>query len=240
MKKSVLAFPLVSILALVSQAEEPVAKEPYNFGIALASPLQRPEASDDIEGFRFGGFFGVNRNVTGFDLGFAEVCSFESVGSFKGAQLSAISWTESNFTGFQLAAFANIVKGSTDAMQMAFANAVWEDCRGFQLGIVNYTVGLKGCQLGLVNWNDLASYGWDIGLVNANQMEFSGCALGVLNYAESHRGLAVGLVNCAYDVNGCQIGLVNACDHMHGVQFGLVNMICGSPLPIMVIANAWF
>ena len=47
-------------------------------------------------------------------------------------------------------------------------------------------------------------------------------------------------VNVAYDVTGCQLGLVNACDHMHGVQFGLINMICGSKLPIMVIANAWF
>ena len=240
MKKSLLALSLLSLFAVSSKADE----RSWNWsplGIGIAAPVQLPWTETDVYGLRFGGLFGWNRNVYGLDLGLAEICSNESVGNFAGVQASAMSWTEGNAYGLQVAGLANVVKGGTWALQAAFANAVWEDCRGLQLGAINYTVGLKGCQIGLVNWNDLASYGLDIGLVNANQMEFTGWSFGALvNYAESYRGFALGLVNCAYDVTGCQIGLVNACDHMHGVQFGLVNMICGSPLPIMVIANAWF
>ena len=240
MKKSLLVLSLLSLFAVSSKADE----RSWNWsplGIGIAAPIQLPWMDSDVYGLRFGGLFGCSRTVYGLDVGLAEICSNEAVGNFAGVQASALSWTEGNAYGLQVAGLANVVKGSTWALQAAFANAVWDDCRGLQLGAVNYTVGLKGCQFGLVNWNNLASYGFDVGLINANQMEFTGWSFGALvNYAETCRGLSCGLVNCAYDVTGCQLGLVNACDHMHGVQFGLINMICGSPLPIMVIANAWF
>lgn len=240
MKKSLLVLSLLSALALSSSADD----RSWNWsplGVGIAAPVQLPFMETDVYGIRFGGLFGCNRNVYGIDVGLAEICSNESVGNFAGIQASALSWTEGNAYGLQFGVLANVVKGSTFAWQTAFANAVWEDCRGLQFGAINYTVGLKGLQVGLVNWNELASYGLDIGLINANQMDFAGWSFGaIVNYADTYRGFACGLVNCAYDVTGFQLGLINACDHMHGVQIGLINLICGSPLPIMVLANAWF
>ena len=116
------------------------------------------------------------------------------------------------------------------------------DAAGLQIGAVNYAGNFAGLQVGgIINWNELATYGLQIGLINANQMEFKGWALGALvNHADKLHGFNCGLINVAYDCTGCQVGVFNACDHMHGVQFGLVNLICESKLPVMVLCNAWF
>ena len=240
MKKStmMMAVALAIGLGVSAKAEERSwAWSPV--GIGIAAPIQLPFVDSDVYGLRLGGLFGYNRDVYGIDVGVAEVCS----GGFRGLQVSAMSWIErSDVYGVQASALANVVNASTIALQIAPVNVVWEDAVGAQLGAINFTTDFRGVQVGgLINWNDLASYGLQLGLVNANQQEFYGWSFGgIVNYADSFSGLACGLVNVAYDVTGCQIGVFNACDHMHGVQFGLVNMICGSKLPIMVIANAWF
>ena len=240
MKKStmMMAVALAISLGVSAQAEErswvwsPV-------GIGIAAPIQLPYVDSDVYGLRLGGLFGYNHDVWGLDVGVAEVCS----GGFRGLQVAGLSWVErDNVYGMQASALANVVNASTIALQVAPVNVVWEDALGAQFGLVNFTTEFRGLQCGgIINWNDLASYGLQVGLVNANQQEFFGWTFGaVVNYADTFNGLACGLVNVAYDVTGCQIGLFNACDHMHGVQFGLVNLICGSKLPIMVLANAWF
>ena len=240
MKKStmMMAVALAIGLGVSAKAEERSwAWSPI--GIGLAAPIQLPYVESDVYGLRLGGFFGYNHDVYGLDLGVAEVCS----GGFRGLQVSALSWTDHDSVyGVQVAGLANVVNASTKALQIAPLNVVWEEAVGAQLGLVNVTTEFKGLQLGgIINWNDLASYGLQLGLVNANQQEFYGWNFGALvNYADSFNGFACGLVNVAYDVKGCQLGVFNACDRMHGVQIGLVNLICGSKLPIMVIANAWF
>ena len=240
MKKStmMMAVALAIGLGVSAKAEERSwAWSPL--GIGIAAPIQLPFVDSDVYGLRFGGLFGYNRDVYGLDAGVAEVCS----GGFRGLQVAAMSWTEGGSVyGVQASALANVVNASTIALQLAPVNVVWEEAVGAQLGLVNCTTEFKGLQLGgIINWNDLASYGLQLGLINANQQEFFGWNFGALvNYADSFKGFACGLVNVAYDATGCQLGLVNACDHMHGVQLGLINLICGSKLPIMVIANAWF
>lgn len=240
MKKStmMMAVALAIGLGVSAKAEERSwAWSPI--GIGLAAPIQLPYVESDVYGLRLGGFFGYNHDVYGLDLGVAEVCS----GGFRGLLVSALSWVDhDDVYGAQLAGLANIVNASTKALQVAPLNVVWEEAVGAQLGLVNVTAEFTGLQVGgIVNWNDLASYGLEIGAVNANQQEFYGWAFGgLVNYADSFNGFACGFVNVAYDVTGCQLGVFNACDRMHGVQIGLVNLICGSKLPIMVIANAWF
>ena len=240
MKKSTMMMAVALAIGLgVSAKAEERAWAWSPLGIGIAAPIQLPFVDSDVYGLRLGGLFGYNRDVYGIDVGVAEICS----GGFRGLQVAAMSWTErDDVYGVQASALANVVNASTVALQLAPVNVVWEDAAGIQLGAVNFTTDFRGVQLGgIINWNDLASYGLQLGLVNANQQEFYGWNFGaIVNYADSFNGFACGLVNVAYDVTGCQLGLVNACDHMHGVQFGLINMICGSKLPIMVIANAWF
>ena len=240
MKKSTMMMAVALAIGLGGSAQAEERSWAWSpVGIGLAAPIQIPFVESDVYGLRLGGLFGYNHDVYGLDLGVAEVCS----GGFRGLQVSALSWVDNdNVYGVQAGALANVVNACTKALQVAPLNVVWEEALGAQLGLVNVTTEFCGLQLGgLVNWNDLASYGLQLGAVNANQQEFYGWAFGgLVNYADSFNGFACGLVNVAYDVRGCQLGVFNACDRMHGVQIGLVNMICGSKLPIMVIANAWF
>ena len=206
-------------------------------GIGIAAPIQLPFIESDVYGLRIGGLFGYNHDVYGLDVGVAEVCS----GNFAGLQASMLSWTEGDAYGLQFGALANVVSGNSIALQAGLVNVDHGDAGGLQLGFVNYDSNYKGAQVGVLNWNDLASYGFELGLVNANQDEYFGWTFGALvNYANKFKGFGLGLVNVAYEVSGCQFGLVNACDKMHGVQFGLINLICESKLPIMVLANASF
>ena len=240
MKKSTMMMAVALAIGLGGSAQAEERSWAWSpVGIGIAAPIQIPFVESDVYGLRLGGLFGYNHDVYGLDLGVAEVCS----GGFRGLQVSALSWVDNdNVYGVQAGALANVVNACTKALQVAPLNVVWEEALGAQLGLVNVTTEFCGLQLGgLVNWNDLASYGLQLGAVNANQQEFYGWAFGgLVNYADSFDGFACGFVNVAYDVKGCQLGVFNACDHMHGVQIGLVNMICGSKLPIMVIANAWF
>ena len=207
-------------------------------GIGIAAPVQLPFSDSDVYGLRIGGLFGYNHDVYGLDAGVAEVCS----GDFAGLQTAAFSWTDGDVYGVQLSALANVVSGNAYALQAAFANTDWGDAVGVQLGVANYNSTYRGVQFGgIINWNDLPSYGLEIGLINANQDEYLGWALGALvNYSGAFRGFGFGLINVAYEARGCQLGLINACDTMHGVQLGLINLICNSRLPIMVLVNAWF
>ena len=241
MKKSAVAvmFGLAAALSFAEPARTDDRSWRWSpVGIGISAPLQLPFIESDVYGLRIGGFFGYNNDVCGLDLGLAEVCA----GDFRGAQVSAMSWTEGNAYGLQLAPLANVVNGRSITLQVAFANVDWDDAGGLQLGVVNYDANYAGVQVGgLINWNNANSYGLELAVINANQDEFYGWSFGALvNYSDKYRGCGIGLVNVAYEVTGLQLGLVNACDRLHGVQFGLVNLICESKLPIMVLANASF
>lgn len=239
MKKlmGMMSVALAMGLGLSAQAEE--RAWPWSpVGIGLAAPLQIPLMDSDVYGLRLDGFFGHSASVYGLDLGVAGMCTED----FIGLQGAAMTWTEGNACGLQVSSLANVVHGRATGVQVGSVNVVWDDAVGVQLGSVNYTVNMRGLQVAnVINWNNLASYGLEISPINANQMEFTGAMFGgIVNYADSARGFSCGFVNVAYDYTGCQLGVVNACDHMHGVQIGFINLICGSKLPIMVVANAWF
>ena len=235
MKKTLIAAALAAGIAGFAGAEDRAwAWSPL--GIGIAAPLQLPFTDTDIYGLRFGGVFGWNAAVYGIDAG---VASLET-GSFSGIQGAAFTWASDSVYGIQLAAVANVVDGNVYGMQFAPVSVDWGDVWGMQLGVVDYCNSFHGVQFGALNWNNTQSHGWQVAVANADQEEFVGCAIGAVNYSLRFTGCQIGAVNTADSFAGCQIGVVNAVQRMRGVQIGVVNMICESPLPIMVIANASF
>lgn len=205
-------------------------------GFGLAAPLQVPYVDSDVSVFRFGGLFGLNAAVRGFDLGLVERSS-----TFKGLQVTGFGWTSGLAKGCLLGALANVAGGNVTAFELGLANVTWGDFEGFQLGAVNYGGAFGGVQLGaLVNWNGLSSRGLQVGVINADQVKFGGVAIGALNYGYEVTGLQLGAFNLVDAMNGVQIGVINACDTLTGLQLGLINMVATSTLPMMVIANASF
>lgn len=89
---------------------------------------------------------------------------------------------------------------------------------GFSLGILNYAENYNGLQLGLVNYTQQNSFGWQGGLllgflvsaVNYTGGTMKGLYTGVVNYAGNLKGVELGIVNYADDADaGFQIGLIN-------------------------------
>jgi hypothetical protein len=148
-------FGLVAVLTLfvVGSVE---AQDPHPVGFSLVHPVQTPDANRSIRGVRFNVIYGVNRNLTGLDIGL----------------LFPINTITNDLNGIQLGLY-NRVGGRGKGLQWGAVNFVENDFTGLQTGFYNQAGSVHGTQLGLVNITDRLS-GLQIGLANIKGQRGSG------------------------------------------------------------------
>lgn len=182
--KTLSVLTVASTLAISAQAEA-------LFQAALWPPdLQLVPVSEDVTGLRLN-IYGVNRNVTGVDIGFVNV-------------------TTGDYFGFAgpFGAIYNRVDGTTTGVQWALANYTQGEVLGWQNGLLNGSrAKVRGLQTAFVNWNDITS------------ADVSGVQLGFVNSAKHVYGVQFGFVNYADTLRGVQIGLWNQVDSRDWDQF---------------------
>ncbi|MBQ1569069.1 MAG: hypothetical protein IIZ70_04155 [Kiritimatiellae bacterium] len=242
MKKA--CFVLMAFLAssaamakdLYSSEEHPVA---WLKG-ALATPLQYPNSTYEVDGVRLNFIYGTSFGVYGLDLGLVGMNN--SFGA--GVTLDVLTdWTDGDYDGLQISVFGNVVLGDTKGCQIAAAgcNYVGDEFRGAQLGLVNIDGVFHGLQTGVVNYSKGECTGVQLGIVDVAVAEHRGWSVGVVNYAERFKGLQFGVLNVAGDYgNGLQLGVFNCAKSYSGVQFGVLNIIDRGYLPVMPLLNVQF
>ena len=181
----------------------------YPLQLSLYPTVQLIPFDGDFAGLRLN-IIGVNRNVSGVDLGISN----QSDETFNGVGLGVINMSKGDTKGLHVG-FVNNTLGDLKGFQgiplltwfNAF-NVVGKHCSGMQGGLYNEANSLSGFQGGIIN----VAY------------DAKGVMVGAYNYTESFQGLHVGLVNITYnDMTGCQIGLYNGVRNAHGFQLGLIN-----------------
>ena len=213
----------------------------YPLQLALYPTVQLVPYDGDFAGLRLN-LIGVNRNVSGVDLGFIN----QTDDTFGGVGLGIINLNRGNVKGINIG-FINHVDGDMSGFQgipiltlFNAVNIVHGQCSGAQGGLFNKTQSLEGVQGGLVN----VAY------------ESKSVMLGLYNYTQNMYGLNVGAINIAYDnmtgaqiglyngvknANGFQLGLVNQCQNLYGLQIGLVNIASmKETLPTTIFVNWQF
>lgn len=129
--------------------------------------------------------------------------------------------------------------GKVEGVQAAIGYVATTDySAGVQIAVVNKAVDFDGVKYGFINIAENMR-GYSDGFVNLSTT-FVGVQSGLFTKTRSMRGVQFGFVNVCDDMGGVQLGLVNYTRLMRGVQVGLVNIITESPLPAMVLANAYF
>jgi len=214
----------------------------YPVQLSLYPTLQLAPYDRDVTGVRLN-LIGVNRNMTGFDLGVIN----QSDESFRGVGLGFVNLCQGDVGGLSIG-FINHVNGDLLGLQgipivswfLPALNIVHGQCTGLQGGWYNQANELNGLQGGLFNVGYQAK-GAQIGLYNYSD-SFGGVQLGAVNiaYEEAH-GIQFGFFNGAGHFRGLQVGIVNQTQTLEGLQIGLVNAVSQKEsLPVMVIANWQF
>ena len=105
-----------------------------------------------------------------------------SIGNARGVQLAgAANMAGSNFSGLQASLGVNIASSSSNLFQIsALTNVCAGRLHGVQIGAGNYAAGVKGFQLGLLNFST---------------GEVRGLQMGIINYSEDTSAVKLGLVN---------------------------------------------
>jgi hypothetical protein len=161
-RKAVVLFG-ASLIALSLGPSSARAQE-NPFQIAFIGPsMQLVDDDEDVKGIRLNLPYGVNRNVSGLDIGFINHTNGEfsgvgfglvnlTEGRFSGWQSGVINIAEDRFTGLQFdpAALGNIV-GQGEGAQIAWAFNKADYLHGFQLSLVNIAEDMEGLQVGLIN-----------------------------------------------------------------------------------------
>lgn len=149
------------------------------FEISLFCPPLSIPWCDDVSGLRLDLLSGINRNVSGLDIGTLaniteangaglQLCGFYNrVGEGKGlAQFAALmNRCDENYRGIQFAAVYNEVGEQLSGASLAAMN-IAKTAKGLQFGIFNTTDRLVGMQFGIVNYADDAERGVQVGLIN--------------------------------------------------------------------------
>jgi hypothetical protein len=149
------------------------------FQIAFIGPtLQLVDDDEDVKGIRLNLPYGVNRNVTGLDLGFINHTKGEfsgvefgivnlTEGPFAGWQNGIINIAQDRFTGLQFdpLTLANVV-GTGEGAQIAWGFNKADYLYGFQLALVNIAEDMEGLQVGLINIIRSKPTLWILPLVN--------------------------------------------------------------------------
>ena len=150
----------------------------YLVGFSIFNPVQFPDSSSEVSGFRLSLVYGKNRVVSGLDIS------------------AFVSVVEEDFYGLEGSVLINNIGSSSGALQIAgVANTCYGDCSGLQVaGIANYAEGdVTGGQIGSFNSSKDVS-GFQIGAFNV-ATSVVGCQIGVINVAQTVKGLQIGLIN---------------------------------------------
>ena len=206
--------------------------------INLASPLQVPFSVRDVWGIRANIIYGRALNVYGLDFGLVGVNNAD----MSGVELEGFNWIVGNLYGLQVGAIGNVVMKHAYGVQLGgIINRVQDESEGLMMGLLDFTTGYKGVELGALTWDVAYVTGAQVGLVNVAK-DVSGAEIGALNFVNGNMtGAQIGLFNSVAGIaSGVQIGAFNAAQNLTGLQIGLININAEGAWPIMVIVNANF
>jgi len=214
----------------------------YPVQAALYPTLQLVPYDRDVTGVRLN-VVGVNRNVTGLDVGIVN----QTDGMFRGVDLGLVNLAKGDSRGVSFG-FVNHVNGDAVGIQgipivswiFPALNTVHGQCTGLQFGWYNQSDELGGLQGGFVNIG-YETRGGQIGLYNYSESA-GGVQLGLINIADDDaHGLQVGLYNGTRSFRGLQVGIINQTQTLEGLQLGLLNVASQKDtMPVMVFANWQF
>ena len=234
MKKTAIYLSLLFFIAGSSSAQDfGASSRSHLFQAALTPSIQLIPYNQDIAGLRLNGE-GLNRNMTGLDIGFFNLTdeNFRGIGlgianlargNASGIHIGFINYVEQDMTGFQgvplltLWNAVNIVGGQSTGFQNGLYNQS-EGILGLQSGLINVGYNTTGVQLGLYNYTEQVG-GIQLGIANIAFDDAYGVQIGIYNGTRSFRGLQVGLVNQTQTLNGLQIGLVNIASSKEQLPF---------------------
>ena len=137
---------LVCLSGYATAQDTPATKA---FQVALASPIQIYKPDVSISGFRLNLLLGINENVSGLDLGVANIAN----GELRGLQLGLYNQA-----------------GTSRGAQLGLMNTARES-KSLQFGIFNHTEEMGGLQIGLLYNSADTMKGVQIGLLNFNWSE---------------------------------------------------------------------
>lgn len=217
-------FKWVAAAALLFSMVSGASAEKF-LQLSLWPSAQIVNPDESVAGLRLS-IYGENQNMSGLDLGIANVTK----GDWMGVGLSLINWNEGNVSGVQWAPWGyGRVAGDVVGWHSAtFGSNVRGDFTGLQGSLISLTAG--------------SFTGVQGGLVSITSGDFSGWQLGAYTQADAGQftGLQTGIVNRANSVKGVQIGLLNITDDMYGIQVGLFNILQQGKLRFFPIVNAKF
>lgn len=187
---------------------------------------------NQVNGFSFNLFAGLNAGVNGFELS-----SMLNIDRFNvhGAQVAGFAnIVGGQVTGSQIAGFANVTKLKAYGWQVAgFSNFAGKEMKGAQIaGFTNFVRGrADGAQIsGFYNIATDSGYGAQIaGFGNTIGGNYEGTQIGgLINITRGKIDGAqiAGFMNMAKEVNGIQIaGFLNYTTKLKGVQIGVFNFV---------------
>lgn len=202
MKSIVLLLSLTFCLLLTIPA---FSAETTPIQLSFFNPIQLFSEETKVQGLRLNFLYGVNKEMTGIDLGVVN----QTNGPTQGLQLGLFPFGGFNITneleGVQFAGFfggANSANGNVSGIQVAGALAGFnkaENLNGIQIaGIllgVNLAKNTKGIQIAT--------------LYNQAE-EINGLQVGIVNVAKSLHGVQIGLANIVKDSSPIFLPIINA------------------------------
>jgi hypothetical protein len=242
--KTFTKFVVVVLLSVWTSSAQ--AAEWTPFQLSLVKPVQLFSEETKVEGLRLNLIYGVNKEVTGLDLGVVN----EVTGTTKGVQAAYILGgnISRDLDGAQIVygfGGVNVTNGEANGLQISGVGAGvnWaEEFNGVQLsgvlGGINKAANMTGLQItvafGGINMAENVTGFQIAGLLgginkaaNVRGVQIAGLAGGI-NWAKNVSGVQLSGVygiNIAKDVSGVQISsLYNQADAMEGLQLGLVNL----------------
>ncbi|MGE5175127.1 MAG: LA_2272 family surface repeat-containing protein [Hyphomicrobiales bacterium] len=169
-------LPFLALLAIVAVAPESArAASSSPIQVALWNPVQIVKETDSVGGVRLSILYGVNQDMTGFDVGLVN----STKGVFKGYQHSLVSITEGKFYGVG-ANFVSIARDEMRGVQWGFYNQA-KDAHGLMAGFINSSESMDGVQLALLNMTQNL-HGLQVGLVNVASKNPSHPVLPIVNW----------------------------------------------------------
>ena len=233
------AMMLATTYAESAAAEDETERFATPLEINLASPLQVPWYVRDVYGVRLNLIYGRSRNVYGLDLGLVGVNNADMIGY----EVALFNWIQGSQCGLGVGAIGTVVLKHAYGVQIGgIINRFVDESAGVALGLLDFTMGYTGVQIGALTWDTANMEGVQLGLVNVAKKDLSGAGIGVVNFVNGNlTGAQVGVINTVGGIaSGLQIGAFNAAQNLTGVQIGILNINAESKWPMMVLVNANF
>jgi hypothetical protein len=157
-------FLILASSLVAAQEVAPSTARPAQVSFAYPLGTNGVNSPDYSNNLSLNVLFGLNGGVNGAELG--SVFNFNR-GDVKWAQAAGVfNINTGDTSGVQLAGVFNASNGDTRGLQASTANLAFQDFRGLQIGVLNYSQKLTGVQLGVVNITEDAEAGVPIGLIN--------------------------------------------------------------------------